>query len=774
MKTKLIIVIDHLGIGGAQQQILEYLKFANRNVYDIKIVNLDETYNLLGHKISDLGYEIISFRHKGFFNARTLIDMIRLFKKEKPQIVHTYLFTADCYGRLAAKIAGIKNIICSIRDRNLWMKPHHIFADRILSWFTDVITVNAESLRTFLIRERKLDSKKIVTIYNGMDTKRFEHLSHPQELRKDLGIPEDALIVGMVARFSLQKDYETFFAAAVGVSGLMKNVYFLAIGDGKKKAELEQYVKKQGIPNIIFTGVRKDMPDLSNMIDVGVLSTHYEGCPNVILEYMACSKPVVATNVDGCQELIINNKTGFFVPESNPQFMAEKLIQLLNNKELRTRMGQAGYNRVRKHFSSQKLAQNTEDLYQQLLKPKVAFIVSSFPRYSETFILRELAQLKKSGLNFIIYSIKTPKDEIIHEEAKGLIDITHYLPFISLKVIAINLFYFIRYPIRYITAFTVVFFGNIASPNFFLKTMIAWPKTIGFAWLTKKQKITHVHGQWATYPATIAFVISKVNRILFSFTGHAHDIYLDTTMLAEKMHYARFITTCTADNKRRLLDVVQNRNKRHFEPKKIIINYHGIDISRLVPRKKIKEDGGIFRILSVGSLLECKGFKYLIDACKILKERGFSFKCTIAGGGKLEEELKAQVDSLNLKDNVEITGYVTQERLIPIYRQADVFVLSMVPEIHWGIPNVLMEAIAAGASVICTMLPSLPELIKDGETGLIIPEKNSAMIADAIEKLYHDNKLREKLLVSAQRIVKEKFDVINNAAQLRNLFMGSL
>ena len=203
--------------------------------------------------------------------------------------------------------------------------------------------------------------------------------------------------------------------------------------------------------------------------------------------------------------------------------------------------------------------------------------------------------------------------------------------------------------------------------------------------------------------------------------------------------------------------------------KKIIVNRHGIDLTRFKRQEESSHNHKPFTILSVGSLLECKGFSFLIEACAVLKDRGLGFRCIIAGGGKLEKNLRAQIQTLELNDTVELTSYITQDKLIPLYQQADVFVLAMVPEIHWGIPNVLIEAMAAGAAVVCTMLPSIPELIEDGKTGFIIPEKNPGAIASAVEKLYSDVTLRRNIVRDALKVVEEKFDTVKNARQLKEL-----
>lgn len=779
---KIFMVIDHLGAGGAQRQVIEYLKHADRNKYDITVVNLDNGYASVANEIIELNYRVIGIKHSGFFNLFTLINLTRIFKRENPDIVHTYLFTSDCYGRLAAKLAGVKKVVCATRGIDAWKKWHHIQADRILALFTDSITVNAENIKPYLIKIEKIRADKIVKIYNGIDLRRFKGLRSSSGIKLGLHIPENSLLVGMVGRLSKPKDYETFFHAVKIILKQLTDTYFLVVGDGALKSRLQFMVNDLGIKEkVIFTGAREDALDLINTMDVCVLSSHYEGCPNVILEYMACKKPVVASNVGGCPELVIDGKTGFIVPEANPETLASKLIELLNNQGLRKQMGECGRKRVEEYFTSDIMAENTEKLYKKLLLPKVAFIFSKFPCYDETFILREMNEIKKQGLEFLIFSLKKPKDKIMHEEAKDLAKGSIYVPFISLKVLSAQLYFLLFHPVKYLKALFYVIRIHIKSPNFFIKTLALFPKSVYMAKMMKKMKVSQVHGQWATHPATSAMIISRLSGIPFSLTGHAHDIYQDTAGLREKIKDAKFVTTCTNDNKNYLLRLLGQPPfslSAQFK-EKIIVNYHGIDLEKFKCQLENKgqpgKDGATpyfpgFRILSVGSLMECKGFDILIEACKILKDKDVDFECTIAGGGPLEQKLKRHVQEARLEENVKFTGYITQDKLIPLYQQADAFALPVRLGIHWGIPNVLLEAMAAKLPAICTNLPSIPELIDNNKTGFIIPEKNPQALADVLIKLSNDISWRREIGNAGYRVVEEKFDIRKNSVKLVELF----
>ena len=156
MKTKVIIVIDHLGLGGAQRQILEYFKNRDRESFEIKVVALDAKNDLLSKKIESIGVSVKFIPQSGFFDFRTLVMLRAFLKLEKPDIVHTYLFTSDLYGRLAARLAGVKKIISSVRNIDCWKKSHHLFVDKVLEKFTDTIIINAEMIRPFLVDKEKV------------------------------------------------------------------------------------------------------------------------------------------------------------------------------------------------------------------------------------------------------------------------------------------------------------------------------------------------------------------------------------------------------------------------------------------------------------------------------------------------------------------------------------------------------------------------------------------------------------------------------------------
>ncbi len=371
MKNRIVIIIDNLHTGGAQRQVIEYLKYRNYDAFDFTVINLDASFQTLTPEITKLGVSVIQVKHSGFFNLKTILTVTQILKKIQPDIVQTYLFTADTYGRFSAILARTPIIITSIRSMDFWKKKHHLVIDRLLEKVTDKITINAESIRPHLKKIWRISDEKIALIHNGIDLNRFIISETKQKIREKLHISSNEILIGMIGRFRFEKDYESFFKAASLVQKKHPKTVFIAIGDGPKLEEIRQFSSMlQPEVKTIFTGMRHDTSNLIHAMDICVLATHTEGCPNVVMEYMAGAKPVIATNVGGCPELVVDAETGFLIKDEDIQGYANALITLIEDKSLRIKMGLAGKQRIETNFSTEALAHKTENLYNELLEQK--------------------------------------------------------------------------------------------------------------------------------------------------------------------------------------------------------------------------------------------------------------------------------------------------------------------------------------------------------------------------------------------------------------------
>jgi glycosyltransferase involved in cell wall biosynthesis/peptidoglycan/xylan/chitin deacetylase (PgdA/CDA1 family) len=387
---------------------------------------------------------------------------------------------------------------------------------------------------------------------------------------------------------------------------------------------------------------------------------------------------------------------------------------------------------------------------------RVGYIVSQFPCYDETFILREIKALRDRGLDIAIFSLRAKRQAATQEDAHALLPSTRYAPFLSPAVARAVGRALLQKPGPILRLAFELASDLFRHPLTLAKSLAFLPKTIYFAELAREASVTHLHAHWATYPATAALLMSRLTGVPWSFTCHAHDIFADPILLPKKLKTAAFALTCTRHNRDYLasLDGVG--------PGRVHLSYHGLDLKRFRPVSKPPPNGHPLRILAVGSLLECKGFRHLIEACRLLAARGLDFRATIAGGGPLEEELRGLVSREGLQDRVQLTGFVTEGALVPLYQAADVFVLPALPEIHWGIPNVLIEALACEIPVVTTPLPSVSELVEHGRTGLLIEEPDPERIASSVESLARDPEMRARMGRQGRARVEQAFDLDRN------------
>lgn len=383
---------------------------------------------------------------------------------------------------------------------------------------------------------------------------------------------------------------------------------------------------------------------------------------------------------------------------------------------------------------------------------KVAFILSKFPCYDEAFLLRELHGISRQT-ETVLFSLRGGSEPVLHDEARELMARVLYLPYLlSWEMLRVHLVWIMKSPARYFRALRKVIAGNFGSAPFLLRSLVLFPKIVLFADWAKKNGVTHIHACWATHPATAAYVAHALTGIPYSLTGHAHDIYLDTTFLREKMESSKFISTCTESNKEYLAKIAPS-----VERDRILVLHHGLDLSKF-------ETGGVrsndvYEILSVGTLQPHKGFSFLLEALGLLRERSIAFHCTIAGGGPDEKKLKELCARLGLSGEVTFTGPLKQRDVLPLYKKADVSVLMAQGEWHWGIPNVLIESLAARTAVITTRFGSVEELVKNQETGLIVPAKDPGPLADALELYWRRPDLRQSHAKAGYQSVLNGFDL---------------
>jgi glycosyltransferase involved in cell wall biosynthesis len=395
---------------------------------------------------------------------------------------------------------------------------------------------------------------------------------------------------------------------------------------------------------------------------------------------------------------------------------------------------------------------------------KLAYIIGSYPALTTTFIDREVLLLREWGVDLRIFSIRRSKSKLSGAQKEIQQEVTYLLPVNLWKLFAAHLLFGFQKPITY---FKVLFYllGQ-PHPNLKarMKTIFHFGEGVYAAYWMRQASYEHIHAHFADRAATIALVASRLLGIRYSLTAHAMDIYVEPVLLPEKIGGAAFVATCTAYNQAYLHSLIANGAKE-----KIKCIYHGLDTRPYVPAVSGNLSEGETMLLAVGQLKEKKGFTYLLQACRNLREAGYGFTCQIVGDGPLREDLEGQISLLGLDGTVELCGALPHEEVIEKYAQASIFVLPAVTSSDGdrdGIPNVILEALTMHLPVVSTNHSGIPEVISHGENGLLVKSKDVQALTDALASLMEQPALRKQLGQHGRKIVLEKFDLPTNISAL--------
>jgi colanic acid/amylovoran biosynthesis glycosyltransferase len=405
-----------------------------------------------------------------------------------------------------------------------------------------------------------------------------------------------------------------------------------------------------------------------------------------------------------------------------------------------------------------------------LPEPRIAYIVSGFPNIYETFILYDILAMEKLGVAVELYPLRRQYSQVIHPEAERWLELAHYHSFLSLNVLRAQWHFIRRNPLGYLKLVAEICRGTWGSANFFLGAVAIFPKSVLFARMMSTQGITHVHAHFANHPAVAALIIHRLTGIPFSFTARGSDVQVDRRMLKEKVGAAQFVITVSGDNKQIIVDECSPSVS-----KKIHVIYGGVDVDRLSPHFTSRTAGPL-KILCVARLEEVKGHTYLVEACRILRERGVAFECRLVGEGPLFKQIEMQIKQTGLGKEIQLVGPVSYQEVIKEMARADVVVLQTAPTAQGdreGIPNVLKEAMACGLPVVACGVGGIPELVDHERTGILVALKNPDALADALQRLYEDSALRTRLGRAGREKIVREFNLKSSTTKRAQLFLGS-
>lgn len=397
----------------------------------------------------------------------------------------------------------------------------------------------------------------------------------------------------------------------------------------------------------------------------------------------------------------------------------------------------------------------------------VAVLMSRFPAVTETFILREMIELERQGQPVRLVPMLKDSPPVIHDAAKPWTGRALYTRFVSPSIAFANLVMLIRHPIAYVTLLLRLLAGTILSPEIFVRTLALWPKSVFLARQLEREGIRHIHAHYATHPATMALVISKLSSITFSFTVHAHDIFVNRRLLRWKLRETRFVRAISDFNRRFLEELYPREASGKIDVIHVGIEPHTYE--RTAAKLGAPSMTETPRILCVAAHKPYKGLPVLIEACAKLRDEGLVFQCNVVGHGPMRDELQSLITTRGLEHIVHLLGARSQDDVAKMMAEATLFALPSIVAADGqmeGIPVALMEAMASGRAVVSTAISGIPELIEHGVNGLLVPPGDVELFAEAIRTLLRDRERAAEMGRMGQAKVRAEFDIEQCVAEL--------
>ena len=390
---------------------------------------------------------------------------------------------------------------------------------------------------------------------------------------------------------------------------------------------------------------------------------------------------------------------------------------------------------------------------------RVGYVVKMYPRFSETFIVTELLSMQRIGVNCEIFSLRPPIDPHFNASLAQVRAPVHYLRSTGLR--AGDLWEILQ------RAQSVL--GGIGGH---LAELLALDvrdaaQVVELAIAVRERGITHLHAHFASVAATVARLAARLSGIGYSVTAHAKDIFhadVDPAELRAKLRDAVDVVTVSDYNLQHL------RASYGPDAARVRRVYNGLDLDEFDYSSPAERPSVI---AAVGRLVEKKGFGDLIDAVALLHRAGRDVRLELVGAGELADALRRQVNDRGLAGVVTLRGALPQDEVRRIVGSAAVFAAPCIvaPDGNRdGLPTVVLEAMAVGTPVVATPVTGIPEVVRDGVTGLLAPERDPAALATALAELLDDPHLRESLAKSARQLVEEEFDSLRQTALVARAF----
>jgi glycosyltransferase involved in cell wall biosynthesis len=692
-RIKVFHIVYSLQLGGAESVVTNYALHHNRRIYEPVVVALTEG-GPLHEDLQAAGVKTYILGKRVGFDPRVIFKLARIMREEGVEIVHVHTPLANNWGVPAALLSRVRTVIRTEHGLIRRERQFYVFVNAILGLFNRRILAVSNRAKEVHVTRDPLSRRKYMTVYNGIDVGRYQNARDTTLLRTELGLPEGTPVVGIIGSLIPLKGHRDFLKMAELIARTRGEVRFLVVGEGPLRHELESMARTRGLGDrVIFTGARRDIPELLSLMDVFVLSSWSEAHPLTILEAMAAGKPVVATDVGGNPESVVHGETGFTVPPEDGEKLFEKVKKL-------------------------KMVAETEAIYEEF-------------RPFRQRVLYVIGQLGIGGAEKQLYYL-----------VRGL-DRRRYRP----AVVSLSSGGYWARALRS-EGFEVT--ELVRKKNVELARLI---KLLGVM-IRFRPKIVHTYLSSANSYGRFAAALSRVpikitSERTYILPGGRLFRFMDSQLSR--------ITDAVICNSKANVRFLQQNHRLHSEVIAIqngigLLEPNGLDRDQL--RSEFGVGPNDLAVGTIGNLTPPKNHHFLLKVARTLlhqpslKDR---LHFIIVGGGSLEAELRELALSLGIESRVIFAGQ--RENAADYLRAFDVFIMTSHYE---GLSNAIMEAMLCALACVVTDVGGNNELVTEGETGYVVPAGDRDTFAARIGALLGDPLLRRTLgQRGAKRILNE-------------------
>ncbi|MEW6325006.1 MAG: glycosyltransferase [Nitrospirota bacterium] len=759
--ARVLHLIDALEPGGAERVLAEIVAGLDRAHYRPRVLCLVKR-GAVADELRRAGVPVDCFEFDGAHRWRELIRLARWFRQHEVNLLHTHGYSAGVLGRVAGLLARIPVIVAHLHTTDWGWRRRQRWIERALAFATSRIICCSHAVAGFAQRGLGLPLGKLSVIYNGVALDRFQpaHRDEGLAVRRRFGLAAGDPVIGIIGALSAHKGHDVALRALALVREQLApkqlNIRLLLVGDGPERPRLQKLAQELSLlPAVIFAGRQPDVAPLIAACDLICLpSVTREGLGVAVLEAMAMARPVVASDLEGIPEAVVDGETGRLVPPRRPGELARALLELLVDDKRRSAMGEAGRRRAERLFGAHLMIGRVTELYDELRERRRRWFSWSVIRRRATVLYTTCrGSLAGGGQQSLIHLlghldrrhfrpvVLCPKRGEVSEwlEASGIEAVIAPLPRAAFRT-AIPM---VRNLLRLIGLLRVrrVDLIHTDSPRETLYAGLA----ARLCRLRRVPLLWHVrasNGEWAD-----RWLVGLSSRLI---------------LVADALR-TRFRMTMPTDQMNRL-----------------VVIHNGVELSRPAGsthhRRALEKELGITSqtivMAAVGRVEPLKGADTLVDALGQFR-RQWDYRLLFLGtiDPAYQARLSVKARALDVADRIVFMGH--RAPIEPWIQAVDFLVH---PSLFEAFPRVILEAMAAAKPVIATMVGGIAEAVLDGETGVLVPGGSAGALAQAMEHLMRDPLLRERMGRAGRQRAEHYFGAAEHArrveAQYRVLLGG--